>query len=112
MFKKCFSHRPLFNWAHRIVGNLALVFALAAIFLAFSFDSINLPDILAFGLVGWVFIYFIVQLIASVEHSMSEKAGNENNDDKGSLIRKIVAFVYFLFLTAFVAGVIYIIVSL
>jgi hypothetical protein len=43
---------------------------------------------------------------------MSEKAGNNNNDNKGSLIRKIVAFVYFLFLTAFVAGVIYIIVSL
>ena len=103
-FKKVifsFSHRPLFNWAHRIVGNLALLFGIAAIFLAFGYDSINLPDGLAYAFIAWIFVNFVVQLALTIEQFYGKKMEESNGDDSGYICRKATAVVYISFLFAF-----------
>jgi hypothetical protein len=52
--KNDFSNRPFFNWAHRIVGNLALTFGVIAIFLSFGFNAMNLPVPILYKL-PWIF---------------------------------------------------------
>jgi hypothetical protein len=105
IFSSVLSKRPIFNWAHRIVGNLALIFGIASIFLAFGYDSLNLPLALAYALVIWVVIYFVVQLVLSLQQCLSHKNEEEEEvqgvDESGSSFRKVIALIFILFLWAF-----------
>ena len=74
-----------------------------AIFLAFRYDSINLPDGLAYAFVAWVFVYFVVQIVLTIEQFSGDKMAEANGDDSGYICRKATAVVYVSFLFAFAA---------
>ena len=84
---------------------MALIFGIASIFLAFGYDSLNLPLALAYALVIWVVIYFVVQLVLSLQQCLSHKNEEEEEvqgvDESGSSFRKVIALIFILFLWAF-----------
>lgn len=66
------SRRPLFNWAHWLVGNSAHIFAIVTIFFAVQLNKAELPDWMDWILVGYVAFYVIVHLILSFSGCLSD----------------------------------------
>ncbi|XP_054279295.1 putative ferric-chelate reductase 1 homolog [Macrosteles quadrilineatus] len=71
------SNRPLFNWAHWLVGNVAHLCAIVAIFLAVGLGKAELPQWMDWVLVGYVAFYVIVHLILSFCGCVSENSSSK-----------------------------------
>jgi len=122
--------RKLFNWAHWLVGNMAHVFGICAIFLAGNLGNAKLDttEWWSWVLVAYVVFHVITHLIFSALWAKSErtqKIGDQqmaevngmnkvqnNNfniedeeklDQEGGLSRKILFFVYFVIAWVLVA---------
>lgn len=64
--------RPLFNWAHWLVGNSAHILAIVTIFFAVQLNKAELPDWMDWVLVGYVAFYVAVHLILSFSGCLSD----------------------------------------
>ena len=60
-----FRNRPIFNWAHKIVGHLAFLLGIIAIILAFKFPFLKLPESLLIAFLVWKVVYVVVQVSVS-----------------------------------------------
>lgn len=65
-------NRPLFNWAHWLVGNSAHILAIVTIFFAVQLNKAELPDWMDWVLVGYVAFYAAVHLILSFSGCLSD----------------------------------------
>uniref|UniRef100_A0A1B6DIZ9 Ferric-chelate reductase 1 homolog n=1 Tax=Clastoptera arizonana TaxID=38151 RepID=A0A1B6DIZ9_9HEMI len=70
------SKRPLFNWAHWLVGNSAHIVAIVTIFFAVQLNKAELPDWMDWILVGFVAFYVIMHLVLSCSGCVSENKGS------------------------------------
>jgi hypothetical protein len=111
-----FRFRSAFNWTHRIIGNVAFLFAIVALFLAFGYRDLNLPIGLTNGLIFYVVFHIFVHLLLTFqtvyfsfypngvgdqESAVSEQSSDDVKDSRGSTLRKVVAIFYFVFVWIF-----------
>uniref|UniRef100_A0A8D8VZI0 Ferric-chelate reductase 1 homolog n=1 Tax=Cacopsylla melanoneura TaxID=428564 RepID=A0A8D8VZI0_9HEMI len=66
------SKRPLFNWLHWLVGNVAHICAIVTIFLAVQLSKAELPEFVDWILVAFVAFYVAIHLILSCSGCMSD----------------------------------------
>ena len=99
------AKRWIFNWAHWAFGNLALLFAILAIFFAMEYKIINMPKEVSYVLITYVIVHVLGHLVLSIQRCFVDHHGSnkiKNLDDShqaiedapGSRLRKAVAFVY------------------
>ena len=119
--------RPVFDWAHWFVGNSAWILAIVTVFLAGELDAAGfIPTKDWYIRIGiFVLVHVLFHLImtaqrfwamskntvSSDEHEMAGKGINGSmmmggfkegsGDLKGSLFRKIMAFIYVLFVVVY-----------
>lgn len=65
--------RPIFNWLHWLVGNIAHILGIVTIFFATKLTKAKLPDWMDWVLVGYVAFHVAVHLILSIASIASEK---------------------------------------
>ncbi|XP_069683115.1 putative ferric-chelate reductase 1 homolog [Periplaneta americana] len=65
--------RPIFNWLHWLVGNVAHILGIVTIFFATKLDKAKLPDWMDWILVGYVAFHVAVHLILSIASIASER---------------------------------------
>ncbi|XP_017300331.1 putative ferric-chelate reductase 1 homolog [Diaphorina citri] len=66
------SKRPLFNWLHWLVGNVAHICAIVTIFLAVQLSKAELPEFVDWILVAFVAFYVAIHLILSCSGCLSD----------------------------------------
>ena len=108
-------YRPVFNWTHRIIGYVAHIFAFTAMFLAFGYRDMNLPQGLTIALIFYVSFYLFIHLILSIkmfyyslntglvydEEQSSKETSVNARDSQGSAARKIIIVFYAIFVWVF-----------
>lgn len=73
-------NRPLFNWAHWGIGNLAHICAIVSIFFATKLEKAELPqNIMDLLLAGFVLYHLCAHLLFTVIHCVSEKRSAQVN---------------------------------
>lgn len=122
------KRRPLFNWLHWLVGNLAHIIAIIAIFFAVKLQKAELPDWLDFILIAFVAFHVFMHLIFSIGGCVSERRNNQRvtslqmadmtpsrnsmssmdrkQDAAFSGFRKVMLFFYILIIAAFVIALV------
>jgi len=65
--------RPIFNWLHWLVGNVAHILGIVTIFFATKLTKAELPDWMDWILVGYVAFHVAVHLILSIASIASER---------------------------------------
>ncbi|PNF24839.1 putative ferric-chelate reductase 1 [Cryptotermes secundus] len=65
--------RPIFNWLHWLVGNVAHILGIVTIFFATKLTKAELPDWMDWILVGYVAFHVAVHLILSISSIVSER---------------------------------------
>lgn len=65
--------RPIFNWLHWLVGNVAHILGIVTIFFATKLTKAELPDWMDWILVGYVAFHVAVHLILSIASIVSER---------------------------------------
>ena len=102
------SKRWIFDWSHWFVGNAAYLLGICTLFLAVDLPAAKLNGKnVEIALIIYVVGHVITHLVLTSQHCKATKNvdvndNNEGRDDyhkdmKGSLFRKIVALIYFLF---------------
>ena len=76
------SLRPVFNWAHLVVGNLAHIFAISAIFLGLNMHRLRLPAGLTYGLIVYVILYILVHVLFILQTYFNLNYPSEINDNQ------------------------------
>ncbi|XP_059484956.1 putative ferric-chelate reductase 1 homolog [Neocloeon triangulifer] len=71
--------RPLFNWCHWLVGNLAHIFGIVTIFFAVLLPRAELPDWTNWILVGYVGVHVVMHLIFSIAGCASDRKKRVNS---------------------------------
>ncbi|XP_065088030.1 putative ferric-chelate reductase 1 homolog isoform X2 [Ochlerotatus camptorhynchus] len=122
------KRRPLFNWLHWLVGNLAHIIAIVAIFFAVKLQKAELPEWLDFILVAFVAFHVFMHLIFSIGGCVSERRNSQRvtsfpmadmtpsrnsmssmdrkQDAAFSGFRKVMLFFYILIILAFVVALV------
>ncbi|XP_065088018.1 putative ferric-chelate reductase 1 homolog isoform X1 [Ochlerotatus camptorhynchus] len=128
------KRRPLFNWLHWLVGNLAHIIAIVAIFFAVKLQKAELPEWLDFILVAFVAFHVFMHLIFSIfswiqiggcvserrnsqrvtSFPMADMTPSRNSmssmdrkqDAAFSGFRKVMLFFYILIILAFVVALV------
>ena len=79
------DRRPLFNWAHWVVGNSSYLLGLVAMFLAGGLAKANLMDNSwwTWILMTFVIVHFLVHIVLSIDMARSERSAWVGDTDTG-----------------------------
>lgn len=73
--------RPIFNWSHWLVGNLAHILAIVTIFFAVKLAKAELPEWTDWVLVSYVTFHVFMHLIFSITGCISDKQWEKRVND-------------------------------
>ena len=96
------SSRWIFNWAHWCFGNVAFLFAILAIFFGLEYTKIGTPKEANYVMITYIIIHVITHFILTFQRCFYQKSNKveelntatELQDDPGTNLRKVLAFVY------------------
>ncbi|XP_072391895.1 putative ferric-chelate reductase 1 homolog [Diabrotica undecimpunctata] len=122
------SKRPIFNWAHWLVGNSAHIIAIVTLFFAVGQTKAELPEQVEYILVAYVVVHVVAHLLLSLLYCVSEKSSdsrvssfpmkdlgaggrnshyNERNlDARFSTARKCILGIYIVIVVVLVVGLV------
>ena len=71
------KYRPLFNWAHWLVGNSAQIVAFATIFFAVELQKADLPPETTYLLIAYIIFHSLIHLILTITKCVSDQKSEE-----------------------------------
>ena len=113
----------MFNWAHWLVGNVAYILAVCAVFMAVDLKSAALPAAVTTVMIVYVVIHAVFHMVLTVQkvvavrgqknvHDVATSHGHGDSDMSGSSFRKLTLVLYMAFVwAAVIALIVYIFTS-
>ncbi|KAK3098917.1 hypothetical protein FSP39_024269 [Pinctada imbricata] len=71
-------NRPIFNWAHRIVGTSAHIIAAVTVFFGLNLPKSNTPTTASYVMLGYAVTYVLIEIIFWLHSSCSTSAADDD----------------------------------